>query len=271
LPPPRFRDTVSVISVSVVIPTLNEATNIEALVRALLGQDFGGKFEIIVVDGGSTDATREIVNAVALDDSRVLLLQAHRGVSGQRNLGASRATGELIVFMDADNRPSPQFIACVAASYERLPFAVACPWFVARDSGSLVALAYFGFNVLFWLSQSTLRTGSGVCIITPRKIFEKCGGFDESLQLGEDVKLIRTAAPRYGLHRHLLVALETSGRRFKAFGFSQLMKFYLRITPLILLGRWRALQKIGYTAAPYDDEESNKKKHSASPATGKAE
>jgi hypothetical protein len=150
--------------------------------------------------------------------------------------------------MDADDNPGPDFIRRVVESYGRWPFAVACPWFVARDSGLGARLSYFLFNVLFFAGQSTLRTGSGVCLITPRRAFEAVGGFDEQLHLGEDIRYIRRASPRYGLHRHLLVPLETSGRRFQREGALRLMLFYGRITPLILLGRWEALQNLEYRA-----------------------
>jgi glycosyltransferase involved in cell wall biosynthesis len=233
---------------SVIIPTLNEAQNIRALLEALRAQEYSGEWEIIVVDGGSDDGTSQMAQGCA----GVLVLQTARGVSRQRNAGARRASGDVLVFMDADDLPSPDFLRCVAQSYRNLPFAVACPWFVAGDSGLLVRVVYFGFNLLFTLSQSTLRTGSGVCLITPKKVWEKVGGFDEALHLGEDMKYIRSAAPRFGLHRHLWVPLQTSGRRFRSQGAWKLMLFYARITPLILLSRWRALQKIEYNTGHYE-------------------
>ena len=231
-------------SVSVVIPTLNEAHNIENLLRALKSQQFEGDLQIIVSDGNSSDGTLAIVG----QHPQVLAVQSERGVSRQRNAGAEKATGELIFFMDADDRPAPNFVRDVMKSYQRFPFAVACPWFVARDAGASVRVAYWVFNLMFWLGQSTLRTGSGVCIIARKTAWEKCGGFDESLHLGEDVKFLRRAAPRYGCHRHLLVPLETSGRRYERDGFWQLSAFYLRIAPLILCGFWRQLQKQQYRA-----------------------
>jgi len=59
-------------------------------------------------------------------------------------------------------------------------------------------------------------------------------------------------AAKCGWHRHLLVPLETSGRRFREKGALKLVLFYARIAPLILLGRWKELQKLRYEAAPYD-------------------
>ena len=235
-------------TLSVIIPTLNEAARIGDLLRALQGQTV--KAQIIVADGDSDDETAR----VALEFVNIKLLTCERGVSRQRNAGARAATGELLIFLDADDVPPPRFLESVARAYRKLPFAVACPWFVAYDGNVWTKTIYFGFNVGFWLGQSTLRMGSGVCLIAPRAAFQSCGGFDETLHLGEDVQLIRKLCPRYGLHRQLLVPLGTSGRRFEHDGTAKLLWFYARITPLLVLGMWRPLQKIGYAAAPYERE-----------------
>ena len=236
-------------SVSIVIPTLDEARRIETLLLALGAQEFEGALQIIVSDGASQDGTPEI----ARRHPNVLLVESERGVSRQRNAGARRAEGELIFFMDADNHPAPTFVRDIVESYRRLPFTVACPWLVAQDAGIAVRAAYFVFNLLFWLGQSTLRTGSGVCIIARREAWRRCGGFDETLHLGEDVRFIRRAAPRFGLHRHLFVPLETSGRRYTRDGFWRLSAFYARIAPLILCGLWKPLQRQNYRA-DYEEE-----------------
>lgn len=205
--------------------------------------------EIIVCDGGSSDGTPQIVR----EFPNVILLESQRGTSRQRNLGAQHASGDLLIWMDADDLPAPDFVARVIASYRRLPFAVACPWFIARDSGLFVRFVYFVFNLLFFAGQGWLRMGSGVCLIAPKTVFEKIGGFDESLHLGEDIYFLRRAG-RSGLHRHLLVPLETSGRRFQQKGIWNLVKFYARITPLLWFGRWDKLKSTTYEAAPYQSE-----------------
>ena len=235
-------------TLSVIIPTLNEATRIGDLLSALAAQTLNA--QIIVADGQSDDETARVVGEFA----DVELLNCARGVSLQRNAGARAATGELLIFLDADDVPPPRFLENVARSYRRLPFAVACPWLGAHDGNLITKTIYFSFNIGFWLGQSTLRLGSGVCLIAPRAAFQSCGGFDETLHLGEDVQLIRKLCPRYGLHRQLLVPLATSGRRFEQRGAARLLWFYACITPLLVLGLWRPLQKIGYEAAPYDDD-----------------
>lgn len=236
-------------TISVVIPALNEAARVEKLVGALQIQTLA-PLEIMVCDGDSNDDTARIAQQAGAK-----VLRCARGTSKQRNTGARAAKGELLVFLDADDLPSPQFLENVARSFRRFPFSVACPWFVARDAGFWVRLIYVGFNISFFLSQSTIRAGSGVCLICPRDKFLACGGFHEEMHLGEDVRLIRQLCPRFGFHRHLLVPLETSGRRFQNDGIWKLLGFYLFISPFAMLGWWAPLQKLKYKAAPYDGDE----------------
>lgn len=242
-------------TMSIVIPTLREAGNIGALLESLAAQSYAPR-EIIVADGGSEDGTTEIARRFAREHPglQVLVLDCERGVSLQRNAAASPATGELLVFMDADDRAPHDFLLHVARSYRRLRFAIACPWFVAREREFGIRAAYFGFNLLFFAGQGWLRMGSGVCLIVRREVFEESGGFDEELHLGEDIHLIRRAS-RWGLHRHLLVRLETSGRRYRVLGFWKLSLFYLKITPLLVLGLWKYLRRLPYQAAPYEASE----------------
>lgn len=234
---------------SVIIPTLNEEARIGALLTALELQTLEA-LEVIVVDGHSEDRTVEVAESYSGSLSSLSVFSTQRGTARQRNFGGHVAAGELLIFMDADTLPERHFFQRISRSYTWWPFAVACPWFVAQEKSLAVRFIYFVFNILFWLGQSWLRTGSGVCIITPKKVFERTGGFDESLHLGEDIHFIRRAA-RYGWHRHLLVPLRTSGRRFEQKGAWRLAAFYIRISPLIMLGRWESLKRISYEAAPY--------------------
>jgi rSAM/selenodomain-associated transferase 2 len=81
------------VSVSVIVPTLNEATCLGATLRSLRPQ---GPHEVIVVDGGSTDATCRL--AAAADR----LLHGPPGRAAQMNLGAAHATGDVLLFLHAD-------------------------------------------------------------------------------------------------------------------------------------------------------------------------
>lgn len=90
--------------VSVVMPAYNAEAYIEAAVRSVLRQTWTD-FELIVVDDVSQDATAEIVEQLAEEDSRIILLRnpKNSGVSASRNSGVAHANGEWIAFLDSDD------------------------------------------------------------------------------------------------------------------------------------------------------------------------
>lgn len=88
--------------VSVVIPAYNEEDYIRRCLETLQAQSWK-RLEVIIVDDGSTDRTRDIVKMLARKDKRITLLtQQHGGPGRARNLGAKRARGDIIVLVDAD-------------------------------------------------------------------------------------------------------------------------------------------------------------------------
>lgn len=104
----------ALVTLSVVIPVLNEAEVIEGTLRTLLAQD--GVDEIIVVDNGSEDDTARIVRAVAATDSRIELLhEPRRGIPPARNAGFDRARGEFIARTDADTIVADDWSATIRA------------------------------------------------------------------------------------------------------------------------------------------------------------
>ncbi|MCE4611365.1 MAG: glycosyltransferase family 2 protein [Desulfurococcales archaeon] len=99
--------------VSIVIPTLNEAPNIEPLVSRLvtaLEGSIGGCFEVIFVDDESIDGTPEVIMKLAEDDSRLRLLsrRGERGLASAILRGLREATGKYAVVMDADLQHPPE-------------------------------------------------------------------------------------------------------------------------------------------------------------------
>ena len=88
--------------ISVIIPTYNEAQNLEACLISLAGQNYKN-FEVILIDDGSNDDTLSILSQLKIPNLKLLILrQKHLGPGAARNLGASRAEGEILVFVDAD-------------------------------------------------------------------------------------------------------------------------------------------------------------------------
>ncbi len=121
--------------VTVVLPTLNERGNLERLLPELtrvLESRVTHCFEIIVVDDGSTDGTRELVSEYSRRDPRVrLVARESRGLAGAIAEGVRRARGEIVVVMDADLQHPPEVVPrlveavrngadiAVASRYER--------------------------------------------------------------------------------------------------------------------------------------------------------
>jgi glycosyltransferase involved in cell wall biosynthesis len=104
-----------VMKASVIIPAYNASGSIEACLNALLHQTVPrSDYEIIVVDDGATDRTREIIEEYP--DVR-LLSQPNRGPAAARNLGVSHAKGELALFTDADCVPSDNWIEAITEPF----------------------------------------------------------------------------------------------------------------------------------------------------------
>jgi glycosyltransferase involved in cell wall biosynthesis len=88
--------------ISVIIPTYNEERSIQDCLGSLDKQKYSD-FEVIVVDDGSTDETMERVNSFSSRNFQLRVLkQKHKGAGAARNLGASEAHGDILVFVDAD-------------------------------------------------------------------------------------------------------------------------------------------------------------------------
>lgn len=99
--------------ISVVIPNRNGAATLERCLRAALASDYG-RFEVVVVDDGSEDASAEIIGAFPC---KRVMLDRRRGVSRARNAGARAASGELLFFTDADCLLQTKSLSVANAAY----------------------------------------------------------------------------------------------------------------------------------------------------------
>ncbi|MEX2226023.1 MAG: glycosyltransferase [Dehalococcoidia bacterium] len=102
---------------SVVIPTYNERADVAATLDAVLAQRHRPK-EIIVVDGGSTDGTRELLRGCVERDGITLIEESRRrGVAAARNTGIGVATGDVVVILNADVMPAADFLQRLDRAY----------------------------------------------------------------------------------------------------------------------------------------------------------
>lgn len=98
-------DTTSRVKLSVIIPAYNASEYIECCLQSLMRQSVPQQeLEILVVNDGSTDNTKEIVTALAVGNPHIHLInQANKGNGGARNTGIDHATGSYIYFLDSDD------------------------------------------------------------------------------------------------------------------------------------------------------------------------
>ena len=184
--------------VSVVIPVYNGERFIGRTLASALAQTYN-PVEIIVVDDGSTDRTAILVEAAAARDNRIRLFRTQNsGVAAARNLGILQARGKLISPLDADDLWHPEKIArlieVMQASSPEVGL-VYC-WSIEIDENDLVIPAIRslkgGSTARGRVSEEVARgcfikTGSSPLI--KRSCIDAVGGYDASLQQGEDWKL----------------------------------------------------------------------------------
>lgn len=174
------------LSLSIIIPTLNESAFLPSLLDALSKQSRRAD-EIIVADAGSSDGTAELAKR---HGARVI--QGGTPAVG-RNAGAHASKGDYLLFLDADVVPPPDFIARLLTEFEQKDYEVASCLIVALDENPLDWLICEGTNLYLWITQPVSPHAPGFCILSKRAKYEALGGFDETLILSEDIDYARRA------------------------------------------------------------------------------
>lgn len=188
--------------VSIIIPTLNEATTLRELATSL--SRLRGAFEVIVCDGGSADATVEIARQCGLR-----VITAPRGRGRQMNAGANLAKGDALLFLHADTRLPENAPALIASA---LADEKVCGgnFSLIFDGGARESRALTRIYPL-------LRFG-GMCygdsaIYIRRGVFKTLGGYRD-YPIFEDIDLYRRMR-RAGKFVRLNACVTTSSRRFE--------------------------------------------------------
>jgi rSAM/selenodomain-associated transferase 2 len=228
---------VSTMRLSIIIPVLDEGERIVATLDALA--DLRGLgVEVIVVDGGSRDAT---VQRARLRSDRVVA--APRGRAAQMNAGAEKATGDVLLFLDADTRLPPEAEHLVLDGLARSGRAWGC-----------FKLRFEGGNVLLWLVAAlmnlrTLITGAASgdqAIFAKQDAFTSAGGFP-MIPLMANVELCRRLKAQ-GRPLRLGEHVIASQRRWQALGILPTVALMVRLRlayafgtdPVTLDERYRA-------------------------------
>lgn len=205
--------------VSVVIPAYNAVETIIACVKSVLEQTYK-YIEIIVIDDGSTDATRRVLEEyqrVVCISNLQIISQENSGPSKARNLGIKLAKGEFIAFLDADDLWVPTKIEKQLHVFEMYPSATlvgTLSYGSMYPDGSIVEVS---INKLIYRNYFTTST-----IICRRWVFENLR-FNESQRYSEDYRLWMEVVSKYGgawVLKENLVIYANHKKRFGEKGLS---------------------------------------------------
>lgn len=193
---------------SVIIAAQNAADTIRWAVASVLAYN-PHDFELVLVDDDSNDDTLNIMLEIAAMDWRIkVLAQPRGGYAKSCNYGAIMARGEWLVFLDPNEVwagdkltrlvAAEQLAPNVCATFERTTAFKGQKW-VHPDQATLALCSQNGRNKP---GEWTQRVGQSVSnLAVKRKVFEKCGGFDETLQESEFEDLLT----RLELAGHLVI------------------------------------------------------------------
>jgi len=217
--------------ISVIIPALDEEASIARAIRSCRE---AGPCEVIVVDGGSRDRTVEIARGEA--DA---VIAAPRGRAAQMNAGAAVARGEVLLFLHADTLLPGRSVPAVLDALqdpEVIGGAFRVRLAASPGAGRYVRATLGVTGRMIGARAAVSRSYSGDQAIFARaEAFRAVGGFPE-IPLMEDVELSRRMR-RAGKTVLLPLRVETSGRRWEAWGPLRTVLFMWRLRIGYLLGR----------------------------------
>ncbi len=203
--------------ISVVIPTYNRAKLVPRAIESVLRQTLED-FELLVVDDGSTDNTKEVVEGYARQDKRVTYISQENsgGPARPKNTGIKASKGEYIAILDDDDEwmedkllvqfrhfkqsknPKLRMVGCdmVIVDTETKPVHSASPSETGGEENNYRVLRYANH-----LRQLLLRDymGPGSCMLYPKAVFGEVGFFDERLKRGQDRDMRIRIAERFDI------------------------------------------------------------------------
>lgn len=184
--------------VSVVIPAYNEATYIDRLLNALCRQKFTD-FEVIVSDAESHDGTAQVVKSFENRLKISFIESPPAGPAAGRNIGAAKAKGEWLLFLDADNDiDDPDFIEIILMATQQKGWQSSSVKMKLSKASLYERFGtYINYQYIKLLAHTKHPVAPGWCIFTSRTVFNQHKGFNEKIQFGEDYDYISRVG-KYG-------------------------------------------------------------------------
>jgi len=212
-------------TVSIIIPTYNEAENIGSLLDFLLINGDENLMEIIVSDGGSTDTTFEAAKKTGVKT----VLSPKKGRAAQMNYGASMAKGDLLYFVHADSKPPKTYLTdiihSIASGFDLGRF------LSAYDSKSWL----LKINSLLSRLDTFAGMGGDQTVFITHQLFKETGGFNAEMKIMEEFEFCARARKK-GKYKIIPKAVLVSARKYESNGWLSVQKANYKIVRMYLKG-----------------------------------
>lgn len=169
---------------SIIIPTFNRSNTIRRAIESVLNQTLT-YWELIIVDDGSTDNTREVIESYIRNPKVSYFYQKNKGTSAARNYGALQAKGEFLIFLDSDDFIFPELIGEIQKlnlkSLDLISWEVFKTW-----DGDQKIWKPKRLDSMYNHVKANFLAGS---VAYRKSVFFEVGGYDEAIFFGENYEL----------------------------------------------------------------------------------
>ena len=231
-------------AVSIIVPVLDESARIGALLDELARDQPAA--EVVVVDGGSCDATVDLAR-----ERGARVVESPRGRARQMNAGAAAACGEVLLFLHADTSLPRGAVTSVADAVADGADFGCFPVRIDSDDLRLRVAS----RIISWRSRLLVSATGDQAQFFRRSFFERLGGFPD-VPLFEDMMIV-AAGTRSGRWVCLEPVVRTSARRWNTHGVSRTMAKMIALRALFHLGVPPATLANYYRGHPREDDSGN--------------
>ncbi|QDH79805.1 glycosyltransferase family 2 protein [Echinicola soli] len=177
--------------ISVIIPTYNRANVLPRAIKSVVDQTYTD-WELIIVDDGSNDETKSVVDQFLFDERINYVYQENKGVSAARNYGAEKASGEYLIFLDSDDELLPYSLLKYAEKISKgFPLIVFSKYFKGKEVRGIKSSSMFFKNI------GVSNIPGAFCL--RKNLFFDIGGYNVKLLHSENWELMIRACHYFSL------------------------------------------------------------------------
>jgi glycosyltransferase involved in cell wall biosynthesis len=227
----------SPMKISVIVPAFNEEKLLAESLRAIRSAmsaftERAWETELIVCDNNSSDRTAKI----AKEEGAAVVFEPVNQISRARNTGARSATGDWLLFIDADSLPSAALLAGMAGEISGGDCLAGGSTVQMDDGGVILNCLAFGWNAISRLR----RWAAGSFVFVETEAFRELNGFSEELYASEEIELFQRLKRLARVRGKRIVILtkhplSTSARKVKLYSMGEWLRFFVKL--VLGLGR----------------------------------